>query len=310
MNLSPCTCDPPQSILQGTPYFMALELLTGTRHRTSSSVPLSVAFLETAIVDEAMLKQLVRQGSTATSGVVCNFQHDLESLFWIALWIVLARVNYELSQAYAKLIYVNEIRATSERSSVFTDAEILNGTLSKKLHPSLESFIPLLATMAGTLFNAYLARDQENKVLEIGAYAPVYPPMLNLFYMLVSLASNADNKMDFPGLIDLHANKSIPMTNPMDSSLAADPHVGPSTPPVSTHGSPEAVTLTTVSVHGPPETITLTNPTFLLGSSEAASSDQVPLSKRPKRRQDESEDQGLPPSKRFHLPPPEHVLRQ
>ncbi|KAF9441706.1 hypothetical protein P691DRAFT_790795 [Macrolepiota fuliginosa MF-IS2] len=299
----------------GTPYFMALELLIGARHRTPKPPDLDdTFFVEAAAGDTAMWEQLDEPESAAgdTQNVVCNFQHDLESIFWIALWILLARVNYELSQVYAKLIFVNEIRATSERINILGPHIYLRKMLSQNLHPSLKSFTRVLASLAAALFNAYLTRDQENKVLEIDAYASVYPSVVNIFSVLTLVASKADEHKDFPGLIDLHTNKSIQNTNPTDSSPVADLQVGPSsTTSVSTRGSPEAVTLTTpVSAHKLPEAISPTNPTFLVGSSGATSLDQAPLSERSKRRQDESEDQELPPSKRFHLPPPEHVLRQ
>ncbi|KAF9449336.1 hypothetical protein P691DRAFT_728158 [Macrolepiota fuliginosa MF-IS2] len=285
----------------GTPYFMALELLTGARHRVPKPPALDDAFFEKAAT-----------GDTAILNVVCNFQHDVESLFWIALWILLVRVNYESSQVYAKHIYVDEIRATSERINILGPDTYLQEALPQNLHSSLKLFTPVLASLAATLFDAYLARDQENKILEIDAYASVYPPVANIFSVLTLVASQADEKRDFPGLIDLHTNKLIQKTNPTDYSLIVNPQVGPpSITPVSTRGSPEPVTLTTpVSAHRLPEAITPTNPTFLVGSLEAASSDQVPLSERPKRRQDESEDQELPASKRVRLPPPEHVLRQ
>ncbi|KAF9439964.1 hypothetical protein P691DRAFT_214219 [Macrolepiota fuliginosa MF-IS2] len=136
--------------------------------------------------------------------------------------------------------------------------------------------------------------------------------MMGIFHVLLTHAGDADGRGDFPGLIDLHGDKPIQKTNTTDSSPVADPQVGlSSTTPISTHGLSEAIALTTsVSAHGLSDAITPTNPTFLLGSPEAPPPDQVPLSERLKRRQDESEDQELPASKRVHLPPPEHVLRQ
>lgn len=44
---------------------------------------------------------------------------DLESLFWIALYIIIAWVDYEPSQEYAKKIYVHELWATHEQIQVF-----------------------------------------------------------------------------------------------------------------------------------------------------------------------------------------------
>ncbi|KAF9441705.1 hypothetical protein P691DRAFT_765988 [Macrolepiota fuliginosa MF-IS2] len=295
----------------GTPYFMALELLTGASLRTSHPRALDDAFFTGAAAGSTAVFEHFDKLLSAVSDskkVVCNFQHDLESIFWIALWIILARVNYKSSQAYAKLIYVNEIRATPERINILGPDTYLRDTLPQNLHPSLKYFTPALASLAATLFEAYLARDQENKVLEIDAYASVYPSVVNIFFVLMLVASKADEHKDFPGLIDLHDNESIQKMTSIDSTTEVDP-VGPaSTTAVSTHGSPEAVTLTTpVSAHVPPEAVTPTNPS---GSSEAASSDKVPLSERLKRRRDESEDQELPPSKRVHLPLPEHVLRQ
>ncbi|KAF9445605.1 hypothetical protein P691DRAFT_734653 [Macrolepiota fuliginosa MF-IS2] len=79
----------------GTPYFMAYELLTGVSFRKSQ--PLDVDFAQKIWEGKVISpEQCLTQSSAAPLGVVCNFQHDLESLFWIALWILLARVDYQL----------------------------------------------------------------------------------------------------------------------------------------------------------------------------------------------------------------------
>lgn len=40
-----------------------------------------------------------------------NFQHDLESIWWIALYFITALVNYEVSQTYSRQVFRHTLEA-------------------------------------------------------------------------------------------------------------------------------------------------------------------------------------------------------
>ncbi|RXW20590.1 hypothetical protein EST38_g5258 [Candolleomyces aberdarensis] len=89
----------------GTAYFMAHELLShsyirdGTQSLESSTVNATFQMYEEPTIDDP--------SEELGSPLRHNFQHDLESVFWIALWIITARIDHTPSIKHAKLIFTS-----------------------------------------------------------------------------------------------------------------------------------------------------------------------------------------------------------
>ncbi|KAF5316066.1 hypothetical protein D9619_006118 [Psilocybe cf. subviscida] len=69
-----------------------------------------------------------------------NFQHDLESLWWVALYYITAGVGHIPSFRYAAKIFTDELKIDAERRRAFTTAMV--SKLQPVLRPSLQSAFP------------------------------------------------------------------------------------------------------------------------------------------------------------------------
>ncbi|KAF9451340.1 hypothetical protein P691DRAFT_787340 [Macrolepiota fuliginosa MF-IS2] len=197
----------------GTPYFMAVELLTGVPHIVQEPFLERVALyrkVRETIKNRAVQSPHQSQPSAASGELIYNFQHDLESLLWIALWIISVRVNYALSQTYVKCIYVSQIRATPERTKIPVSANRLE-SISDRFHLSVRSCVALLGALIPVFTSAYTERNKAGKILD----ADIYLLVIGAFSCLADCASVANEDETFPGLIDVHIGEPIKKMNPI-----------------------------------------------------------------------------------------------
>ncbi|RXW20599.1 hypothetical protein EST38_g5253 [Candolleomyces aberdarensis] len=174
---SPPTTDPKT----GTPYFMAHEILTRNYIRVG-----------TQDIDEGTLKEARNE---ARQRIVCppsekhplrhNFQHDLESVFWIALWIVTARIDHPPSRQNANLIFTStaDLHPSTARQSAF----VLNiiGTLSECL---VEPLLPLAHTLEkvrNDLYRAAFYRGDKLAWQDEKSYSLIHAKMAIRFVLLL-----------------------------------------------------------------------------------------------------------------------------
>ncbi|KAJ2930982.1 hypothetical protein H1R20_g6111, partial [Candolleomyces eurysporus] len=150
---SPPTIDPKM----GTPYFMAYELLSRNYIRVG-----------TQDIDEGTLEETVQemQGlhfddpASEEPPLRHNFQHDLESVFWIALWIITARIDHTPSIQHANLIFTSDANLSSlgERQSTFVGSS--SKTLSECLVEPLRPLARFLEYVRNDLYRAAFHRGE------------------------------------------------------------------------------------------------------------------------------------------------------
>ncbi|PPQ88968.1 hypothetical protein CVT25_005067 [Psilocybe cyanescens] len=104
--------------------------------------------------------------------VIHNFQHDLESVWWIMLWSLTARIQHKLSNNWAKTIFQNTLQLSTPRKRCFTKSiwSKLNSILAapaKKLSKNMD-------TMRRNLHVAYNNREKEDKLRDFGTYVDIY----------------------------------------------------------------------------------------------------------------------------------------
>lgn len=162
---------------QGTSFFMALELLSGKllyslyhlRNRQPAQDPrdtqATLRVLQRKVKAEPtpdpemgelrptrnVLAEEPGPPMKTPDPVVYNFQHDLESLWWIILWILTTRVDHLDSQLYAQSIFINELGCSNERANIFTPGEYLADRLREVLHHTLVPFIDILTWSCNVL---------------------------------------------------------------------------------------------------------------------------------------------------------------
>ncbi|KAJ2930978.1 hypothetical protein H1R20_g6114, partial [Candolleomyces eurysporus] len=150
---SPPTTDP----ITGTPYFMAYEILShnyirvGTQSLISNTVKEMFQSMRQPVVSPDSQEYPMRH----------NFQHDLESLFWIALWILTARINHTPSIRHSKRIFTktaNLYPSGPRQSALFLD---ISETLSKCLAEPLRPLARILERVRNVLYIQAYRRGEE-----------------------------------------------------------------------------------------------------------------------------------------------------
>ncbi|EAU81592.2 other/FunK1 protein kinase [Coprinopsis cinerea okayama7 len=129
----------------GTPFFMAYELQKGLSlySPASSGEPPPI-------------------GTRSPSGsreypVIHNYQHDVESLWWMALWLVMMRTDHQDSYYIGLRIFQGSLTPSPER-----EMYVLKGLpegLRQQLHPSARCLFDLLQEWLTLMFLAYQRRS-------------------------------------------------------------------------------------------------------------------------------------------------------
>ncbi|KAF9539352.1 hypothetical protein CPC08DRAFT_498864 [Agrocybe pediades] len=113
--------------------------------------------------------------------VVHNPQHDIESLWWLALWTLTLRVNHtSSSRKWAFSIFQHTLVPSTQRRDAFNfDIE---HNLFKYLHKDLrEPFAMAIGNFRALLHFSYRVREQKDLVLELTTYAQAYGYADNFF---------------------------------------------------------------------------------------------------------------------------------
>jgi hypothetical protein len=83
---------------------------------------------------------VLAQTAQAT-GVMPNYVHDLESVWWLLLWILLTRVHHEHSMVYSRDLFFNSISLYSSRANAFTEQNTLRNALGLCILPDLKPLV-------------------------------------------------------------------------------------------------------------------------------------------------------------------------
>ncbi|KAG2008946.1 other/FunK1 protein kinase [Coprinopsis cinerea AmutBmut pab1-1] len=156
----------------GTPPFMACEI------RTSKYI-LRELRDDRVDMDSVLPDQPQPQGP-----VVFNYQHDLESLWWIFLWLTTARLKQTRSQEFGSELFTSDMgRPTSLlREHLFSKCIIDDWLLRKAIPSSVEPFIVAIENLRRDLYKAYAARNHDDKVYDIQTYSFITGPAFESFF--------------------------------------------------------------------------------------------------------------------------------
>ncbi|TFY51829.1 hypothetical protein EVG20_g10819 [Dentipellis fragilis] len=150
----------------GTPYFMAVEI----QHQMYFNATRS---------DRKRSIRDVRSRPTQNIGrkndyhVIHNYEHDIESFFWLLLWTITARIDSEALQAFARPIFDYGPGYGSSRERILKAM----GTASpQQLAELLPSSISILAEyvdiFANNLYLAYM--DRGHNIGGLATYSTIY----------------------------------------------------------------------------------------------------------------------------------------
>lgn len=106
--------------------------------------------------------------------LVFNFQHDVESLWWVALWVVthgITDYSNEDTRQFVSAVFRNQLQPSSERTGLLTGPQKQpNSVFSDKL---MEVGTDLFG-ICDYLRNQYISREMGNKIFDITTYSHCY----------------------------------------------------------------------------------------------------------------------------------------
>ncbi|KAG2009008.1 other/FunK1 protein kinase [Coprinopsis cinerea AmutBmut pab1-1] len=158
---------PVEDRVTGTPYFIAYEVLDAQALLPSKAVSyedLSYEFLP----------------------IVHNYQHDLESIFWILLWLISMRVNETLPRVFGKMYFQQRVDSNyaALRHRALTHSLFYHLELMKSLPQPLRccTFFNHLDSLRDDLHLQYVARNRDKMCDDLASYSWMVSHGINAFF--------------------------------------------------------------------------------------------------------------------------------
>ncbi|KAF9540044.1 hypothetical protein CPC08DRAFT_717357, partial [Agrocybe pediades] len=220
----------------GTPYFMPIEVHTSRRILvpkdaeptesegvkavpTPDDLPARDALILAAFQN---LESEAKQPEAAPKPdskihVVHNFQHDLETLWWLILYVLTALTNHRPSKDYSEKIFQNTMTPPPARIDAFYYS--IEETLGDVLIPSAKPLIAIMDATRARLKGAYIEREEANKTNDPASYVLIH-------LIFVSFLDQLCTK--FPSCMDIDLVN--PSHVPLDSEIAVTEESQPGAP--------------------------------------------------------------------------------
>lgn len=128
---------------------------------------------EEDVFEQARLRMIARDKAKKlrSKGVVHNFQHDLESIWWLVLWFITSRVAGEAAQLYGQKIFHNSIIPSPKRLAAFTTE--IDGDLKQCLGKLADHFAEPMENIRNAMVLSYVQRVRDSKLRDISSFAPI-----------------------------------------------------------------------------------------------------------------------------------------
>ncbi len=130
-----------------------------------------------------------KKGSLKPPPLKFRFQHDLESLWWIALWIILYRVNHPKAVEVAGDVFTDDEIPSRDREELFISKKFA-GYLMSIIPAELSSVVGSLDYIRAVLYFSYADEhfSGDSVVFEAANYAEIYQMLWDGFDTLVTRA--------------------------------------------------------------------------------------------------------------------------
>ncbi|EAU89856.2 other/FunK1 protein kinase [Coprinopsis cinerea okayama7 len=114
--------------------------------------------------------------------VVHNYQHDLESIWWILLWLVAMRINQKLPRKFAATYFKQKVGY--HRGSLITNNLAYDIELHKSLPPVLQrsAFFIALDHLRHYLYIAYTTRSTNLNHDDVSSFSSIVSEGMNGFF--------------------------------------------------------------------------------------------------------------------------------
>ncbi len=163
---------------------MAIELTRSTRYadEVQSDYPGQGEEVYALIGDRSPQKQQL-----ALTPVVHNFLHDIESIWWVYLWTILALVNHSPSNSFAAIVFEDTFNPSLVRGEMLTTS--ISNRLQQHLHPMLQQLVQPVDAVRSQLFQTYRKFKDPS---ELSVYSPFYGLLLGLVDRTPTWVPNLD----------------------------------------------------------------------------------------------------------------------
>jgi hypothetical protein len=187
---------------QGTPYFMPHEILDlKSIYSVAQNKYASESYEDRKLnfnvdeLDEDGPETTVTQPAPHQV-VIYNFQHDLESIWWILMWTLTARVSHDPSILFASKIFQNKTSLCRERADCIL--EDISLRLRNCLEISLRRFIRPLEMLRDEMHRNYLIRPNKNELFVPRSYKVIHTVFDKFFRGINPPNSNNSNWRTMP----------------------------------------------------------------------------------------------------------------
>ncbi|TFK28321.1 hypothetical protein FA15DRAFT_691960 [Coprinopsis marcescibilis] len=161
----------------GTPFFMPLEVqsqqLLSSREEDEDEDP-DMTRLPSDFTEEHTI--LIQSILTAVL-IKHSFQHDLESIWWIVLWLITMRVDHAISRDYAKDIFQNVLVPSQDRHTALK--RNISTPLSRILHQDLSNFVQPMESIRKFFISIYKKRVRVGEQMDKSSYGIAHAHMWN-----------------------------------------------------------------------------------------------------------------------------------
>ncbi|KAJ3532810.1 hypothetical protein NMY22_g7598 [Coprinellus aureogranulatus] len=179
----------------GTPYFMANEIMLNRPMLPVSPTTDIVLQPKSNPEDISHLKalgQAIKARAKAAQGIpgqpaasiVPSFQHDLESIWWLTVYLLTVRVDHQRSQNFAERIFQHTTELTYARSRCL-ERPVLDKLISC-LHPDIAEIAGTLEYLRGRLYHENLERNAIRLANPMADDVDSYAEIHNDFYLAFS----------------------------------------------------------------------------------------------------------------------------
>jgi hypothetical protein len=151
----PDTANCPQYFVgQGTPFFMPWEIHANDRLYLPAHGLLPVGKVKVANLPKRTPRPAAQRSSRlAQWPPFYRFDYDLESLWWIFLWIVLSRVLHKPARDLSEVVFTYSTRPNPGRTKIFKDLE--DPSILEAMDPKLETLAHPIYTILSLLHSSY-----------------------------------------------------------------------------------------------------------------------------------------------------------
>ncbi|KAF7776855.1 hypothetical protein Agabi119p4_5248 [Agaricus bisporus var. burnettii] len=171
----------------GTPFFMPVEIHGGVAFSRMGSLQLEAPDNIDPLRGPDVAQNVFKNTGPLFKGKSprYRFQHDLESLWWVALWILIYRVVHPAGQGISGLIFTHTSAPSLARRHMF-EGKRVGETLEQNLHPSLS--IPDIQTPMEAIQRLLIDSYQGEDVLEPRALHIIYSTFFRFLAILIGAA--------------------------------------------------------------------------------------------------------------------------